>query len=80
MVSYDELCKIGDRIAYEVEYKIGYELGRILALEVYTRREAFPHETYEETAEAVGCSVEDVLEVVNHTSRWGKKRDGRTDS
>lgn len=64
MVSYDKL--------YQIEYTIGYEIGRQITLEVMSRRMAYPDETYEETAAAVGYSVETVEWVLSY-KRGDKK-------
>ena len=46
--------------------------GKNMTLDILDRREFFPEETLEMTAKAVGCSIEEVEQIVNHRKRSWK--------
>ena len=50
--------------------KQGLERGLNLSLDILDRRDEYPGESLEETAEAVGCALEDVQAVVNRRKRF----------
>lgn len=50
--------------------KQGLERGLNLSLDILDRRDEYPGESLEETAEAVGCTLEDVQAVVNRRKRF----------
>lgn len=50
--------------------KQGLERGLNLSLDILDRRDEYPGESLEETAEAVGCALEDVQAVVNRRMRF----------
>ena len=73
--------QMGIRVTEEIRERMGVmcnlsqgilEHGIDLALDIKDRREQFPEETFEETAKAVGCKVEDVIAVVNRKKRSWK--------
>ena len=53
--------------------KQGIKQGLDLSLDILDRRDEFPGESLEDTAAAVGCTLEEVQAVVNRRKRSWKK-------
>ena len=63
------MCNLSQGILRE-GIEQGMERGLQLSLDILDRRDEYPGESLEETAEAVGCALEDVQAVVNRRKRF----------
>ena len=66
------MCNLSQGIlkeGIEQGLKQGLEQGLNLSLDILDRRDEYPCESLEETAKAIGCTLEDVQAVVNRRKR-----------
>ena len=70
------MCNLSQEIlkeGLEQGIKQGIKQGLDLSLDILDRRDEFPGESLEDTAAAVGCTLEEVQAVVNRRKRSWKK-------
>ena len=68
------MCEIFEQIREEGREE-GIDEGGSVMLEILSRRKAFPGESVEKTAKAVGCPVEQVRKAVSYKPRSWKRQE-----